>query len=105
MCVYGRSLPDGCYDGQSGTVDSLNTITINIKLDHEVIRTFHPKQCRRLVKKGRRRIWVHKDRLAYDQIAPEHRLDRLSLPLISGSMSTIDKVDDYVEFVEVRKKK
>lgn len=53
---------------------------------------FHPKQCRRLVRKERRRVWV---KLPTD-FHPQHR---------ANGMVSVDPVDGWVEFIEVRRKK
>lgn len=50
----------------------------------------HPKQCRKLVKKERRSIWVHKDTLAWIENAAK-----------GGKLGS---TEDCIEFVEVKKK-
>lgn len=57
----------------------------------------HPRQCRRLVKKERRRVWI-----------PEGALDRLysgDARNISANISDRKIVDTDTQFVEVRRKK
>lgn len=51
----------------------------------------HPKQCRRLVKKEKRRVWVK----VPTDFHPQHR---------TNGMVSVDPVDGWDEFVEVKKK-
>lgn len=66
--------------------------SIQVELDDDRVLPFHPKQCRRLIKKPRRRIAV-----SYDTGACE-----FSVRLLSGDNIPNDK---EVEFIEVRKAK
>lgn len=73
VAVYGGipSGPDITWDldGQRGTVVGLNSAypsqMLCVKFDRPLpdgstgLWSFHPKQCRKLVKKPRRRVWVH----------------------------------------------
>lgn len=57
--------------------------------------TAHPKQCRRLVKKERRRVWVYQDRLGSitEQPTAYYR-----------DQPPDDSPGHWVEFIEVRRK-
>jgi hypothetical protein len=57
--VYGFDDAEGLWDGDKATVTCINESTIEVKGDHETLPAFvHPKQCRRLKKRERRRVWV-----------------------------------------------
>jgi hypothetical protein len=58
----------------------------------------HPKQCRRLVKKPVRRIWLN--RILVDKINPLYEFE--TIPIYVGPKPSNP---DFIEFVEVRKKK
>lgn len=57
VAVYGQNETGatGVLNGNKGTIWSINSL-VNIKWDHppldSFVNTFHPKQCRRLIKKG-----------------------------------------------------
>jgi hypothetical protein len=65
-------------------------LLLSVKLDEESRSSlFHPKQCRKLIKKKRRSVWVHTSSLE------------------SGYKSMIaymTETTDYIEFREVKKK-
>lgn len=56
---------------------------------------FNPKQCRRLVKKERRRVWLKPFDVNYSDKYP---------PRIGSIDAALGPFEDYVEFVEVRRK-
>lgn len=102
VAVYGAT-----QTGYSGVVFERKTGTIkeiepargawfNVLLDGaKQTYTFHPKQCRLVKKKERRRMWISEMHL-------EHHL-KVGDPTYAYSYP--DLVTEPVEFVEVRKKK
>jgi predicted RNA-binding Zn-ribbon protein involved in translation (DUF1610 family) len=58
-------------------------------------QTYHPKQCRRLVKRERRRVWCH-----YLQAPNESNIGRCFIRPTEDPYN----VDEWIEFVEVPRK-
>jgi hypothetical protein len=91
--VYGGTNPD---EGEffDGTVRQIEGRWLVVKDDRngEVVSSFHVKQCRKLVRKERRRVWIR------ESIIPI-RGDLLDNPPAEHSEQF------FIEFVEVRKRK
>lgn len=89
--AYGRQ-----WDQGVGFIDIVGTISAFVAGEALVntgdrVICCHPKQCRRLVKKERRRVWIR-------------GLDlhtRSATPVVA--YQKVDRDADFVEFVEVRK--
>lgn len=90
-CIFrssDESLHHITVDGLTGEIKEIclsGYITVKTNFDETFLA--HPKQCRKLVKKERRRIWVSPD---YEFLGPDNT-------------SLIPK-EGWLEFVEVKKK-
>lgn len=93
--VYG---PYGQGSVDTGRVQELiGEGLLKLKLDSDGYPVVHPKQCRRLVKRERRRVWITERKLLELAIDPDGE--------VSAMISKAKKVQDDVEFVEVRRRK
>lgn len=112
VAVYGSVSPSAggsvaFVGGARGTVYTVQSNgALEIELDERpenfaknedlIVDGIHPKQCRRLVKKERKRVWVAADR--YDMIRAS------SAQVHIGDIYTKPQ-QGFIEFVEVRRKK
>lgn len=80
-----------------GTVTS-DVITsaglIQIKFDDGYLWDFFPQQCRRLIKKQRRRVWVHKEVIDNEDISDDVTFDFNQIKINQY---------DWIEFIKVKK--
>lgn len=86
------------YNGfarHTGVINSLVRSSLyQIKIDStESVMTFHEKQCRKLVKKERRRVWVDVEALR-----------AISEDSVNGKGDGLIDVSEWIEFTEVRRK-
>lgn len=92
------------YRGPIDTVGNFQGADyIRIKDGKSISREFHPKQCRRLVKKERRRFFVQRDEV--DRIITdlkEKSPEDWETYALDFSLRKL--VDDDIEFIEVRRK-
>lgn len=98
VVVYGGIPGTGhCASRSKGTVIAITGIDIDIRFDDKIGNSsswiVYPQQCRKLVKKHKRRIWI----------------EPFYVP-ISGQASLAGRVmgdskEGFIEFVEVRRKK
>jgi hypothetical protein len=79
-------------NGNAGVITKIfsegkTVVKLDVETEYAAMPTVHMKQCRRLIKKPRRRVWA---RFCND-----------------GTLMSMSQVPglDYVEFIEVRKKK
>lgn len=85
------------YSGRGrfvGTVETVMNTILEVRLDGRVGQ-FHSHQCRRLVKKPRRRVWI----------AESNLVDSINSGLGVPAYRTRPGFSDQIEFVEVRRKK
>ena len=90
------------YDGRfTGAVEKIHANgSLQIVFDNFSYRkSAHPKQCRRLVKKERRRVWLP---LKYVDRAPTDT-ENLTIGIYRSSIPPTNP--DWAEFIEVRSKK
>lgn len=110
--VYGGGPDDGCWSGMVVGFRSQpwgTGITVESSFN-SIIYTIHPKQCRLLKKKERRRIWIYES--CFNEIQDvNHISDDKSFqclrdnPMVFTKPSkTTDIKDPLIEFVEVKKK-
>lgn len=93
--VYGHS--DCARESFGGVVKEIHGAWLKVYSDGGSLVAAHPKQCRKLVKKERRRVWVNRGYLAQLPNDPGGYI--CSVPP-AKSIET-----SYVEFIEVRRRK
>lgn len=92
------------FERMTGIIDSTHITDYTfmvVKLDERYgsdVYTYHPKQCRRLVKKPRRRVWIFNP----DAFDAGYVSDVSKKPL-EGYVEFIEALKP-VEFIEVKKK-
>lgn len=74
---------------------------IEIRLDGGEIVIAHPKQCRRLVKRERRRVWVLESQ--FQRLESGRSEYRIWVETDPGNLKC-QANDNFIEFIEVKKK-
>lgn len=96
--VYGHIPTIGGFSyGAVGTVTKVGPCATKVTVDCGFAQghiEVHVKQCRKLVKKERRRVWVHERALNHDQPS-NYVIANPNSDLLGGG---------YIEFIEVKKK-
>ena len=96
VAMYGTGETNSTFwDGDRGTVLSINNNILTVMPDDfpEEKHLMHFRQCRKLVKRPRRRVWV-------DLVGLQKGLDNV----VASTLHTSDINGTWVEFIEVRKK-
>lgn len=88
---------DGVFRGEILRID--NTECIQIIFDDGRVRRSHVRQCRRLIKKPRRRVWVSNGMVCKLQESDD------GFSGLGWSAYRQNPGHDWVEFIEVRKPK
>lgn len=83
-------------NGEVITFDVSGNIAVGFDDNAGSMQFFHPKQCRKLIKKERRRVWIRNPEFLY--------YIRHSFQIPTELFSNVP-ADGFVEFVEVRNKK
>lgn len=82
------------YEGVVWSIDNRRWPTTLVIETRDDVLSFHPKQCRRLVRKERRRVWVNMDHWDY------YKADNPAHAYLEEPQDT----PGWVEFIEVKKK-
>lgn len=93
------------YMGVSGKINLIKQHTGKLVVDVEGLGTYlaHPKQCRRLIKKQKRRVWINEKWLQVSLTKTWSDVGSgaaIQAPLIICSK---DKREGFIEFIEVTK--
>lgn len=111
VAVYGAGDARFIYFGSDRLIGNIRstqeTGTVKIEIEnlssqdtegHNAVIKVHSKQCRRLVKKERRRIWVKKTAVDYVMADGKHTSGTISKSKLDAA-----HYGTMVEFIEVRK--